>query len=342
LATIGEALILSPDDARSLLIRAEAYRLLRKDELADADLTTLLRSTPAAIDARASRCYVRTALNRCDDAIADCDAALAGPSLAPAVRHQVLSQRAFCHAVRNHWADALSDLTAAEALRPLDAWALELRGEAEQHLDHFAAAATAYEHAIAVQPRPELWLDLALMRNRLGSYDAARAAVDKGLALKPRWPLALRIRADIASRAGSVEDAIADLDRALEIAPTDWEALNNRAWYKRRVGRSVEALRDIERAIAIKPDASVPYGTRCWVEVDLGRRAAALADCGRSIAKAKPSEEQADRGMLRFLQGDAAGADAEWAAWLQRPGAAPRSELAPYLDEVHRRMTVRR
>ncbi len=342
LATIGEALMLSPHDAQSLFVRAEANRLLRKNELADADLTEVLRDHPNTVEAHASRCYVRTALGRCDDAIEDCDAALAGASLAATVRGGVLGHRAYCKSGRQDWAGALGDLAAAESLHPLDAWALEVRGNAEQQLDHFAAAATAFTAAIAVQPRPELWLKLAVVRNLLGHYDEARTAVDEGLALQPRWPLALRVRAEIVHRAGHDEDAVADLDRALALAPTEWEALNNRAWYERRLSRPADALRDIERSIALEPDAPVLYGTRCWVEVDLGRRAAAMRDCRRAIAGAKPDERQVDRGMLRFLEGNPSAAAAEWSAWLRRAGSPPRSELAPYLDQVQRRIAIRR
>lgn len=158
--------------------------------------------------------------------------------------------------------------------------------EAAQRLEAMTGAMMKSDPSLradALEQAGQAWL----LANRPAE---AKAAFDAALAFKHDDPDLLIDRAQTFAEAGRYWDAIDDLNRAIELAPTRADALIFRASAYRRVQDGLDlAQQDIEQALKIAPDAP-----------------AALLE----------------RGNIRALKGDLAGAKADW---LRVEKVAPRT-----------------
>lgn len=140
--------------------------------------------------------------------------------------------------------------------------------------------------ADALEQAGQAWL----LADRSGE---AQSALDAALKLAPDDPDLLIDRAQAFAEAHNYWRAIDDLNQALEIEPNRADALIFRASAYRRVGDGLDlALADVERALTLAPDA-VPG--------------------------------LLERGNIRELKGDLAGARADW---LKVEALAPASSAA--------------
>ncbi|WP_376090278.1 tetratricopeptide repeat protein [Roseomonas sp. CCTCC AB2023176] len=128
-----------------------------------------------------------------------------------------------------------------------------------------------------------------------GQPTRAFGAITMALALTPEDVDLLIDRAIAAAAMGRLRDAFADADRASSLDPQRVEPWIYRAAALRRLDRPQEALRDIERALALDP--------------------------------ASP-EALLERGILRQLQGDSAGARADWESVIANSPDSAAADLA--------------
>ena len=154
-------------------------------------------------------------------------------------------------------------------------------------------------------------------------------------------PLGHELRGQAYIMLGNYEPGIEDLRRGAQ----EPMSKNNLAWALVRLNANLdEALKLADAAVLAEANAAY-LGTRCWVHVARGELDEARRDCESAT---KLSEEDVmDRGMLKYIEGDFAGAIAIWEQaakdeptyahdlepWLQRAraqlGAAGASAAGP-------------
>lgn len=153
---------------------------------------------------------------------------------------------------------------------------LKRYGEAAQRLEALAGAMMASDPALradALEQAGQAWL----LANK---PDQAKAAIDAALAFKHDDPDLLIDRAQTYAEVGKFREAIDDLNRAIDQAPYRADALVFRASAYRRLPDGLDlALQDVEHALKLAPD--MPPGLL-------------------------------ERGNIRALKGDMAGAKADW------------------------------
>jgi tetratricopeptide (TPR) repeat protein len=164
-----------------------------------------------------------------------------------------------------------------EAARHCGALALVPLGEPEiaaQQLEGLAARSRGSLAARAMLhgQAGQAWLTA-------GAPSRAYAALTQGLILAPADGEMLLDRAVAAGLLGRFADALGDLDRVLEADPRRADAWTLRAAALRHLDRAEEAMRDVERALGLD---------------------------------AENAEALLERGILRQLRGDTAGAREDW------------------------------
>ncbi|MCR0980731.1 tetratricopeptide repeat protein [Roseomonas pecuniae] len=128
-----------------------------------------------------------------------------------------------------------------------------------------------------------------------GQAVRANGAFTLALSFTPNDPELLVDRAIAAGMLGRFADSLADIDRALAQDAQRAEAWVFRAAALRHLERPQEALRDIERALQIEPGSP---------------------------------EALLERGILRQLQGDTAGARADWESVVANSPDSAAADLA--------------
>ncbi len=128
-------------------------------------------------------------------------------------------------------------------------------GNTAYALTWYEAAIAAYDQALEIKPDDHNALTnkgVALVN--LGRYEAAIAAYDQALAIKPDKHEALNNKGVALVNLGRDEEAIAAYDQALEIKPDDHNALYSKGFALGNLGRYEEAIAAYDQALAIKPD----------------------------------------------------------------------------------------
>ncbi|MFH5925163.1 tetratricopeptide repeat protein [Roseomonas xinghualingensis] len=191
------------------------------------------------------------------------------------------------------YAEAWEARGGADGARHCSALALLALGEPERaasRLESLAGRAAAGPSARAAifGQAGQAWM---VARQALRAHGAFTLA----LALAPTDPELLVDRAIAAGMLGRFPDSLPDLDQALAQDAQRAEAWVFRAATLRHLDRTQEALRDIERALAIEPGSP---------------------------------EALLERGILRQLQGDAAGARADWESVVATSPDSAAADLA--------------
>jgi tetratricopeptide (TPR) repeat protein len=189
-----------------------------------------------------------------------------------------------------------------------ESWAMEGGGEGAEHCGALAAL------SLGEAERAAEALERIAARSQAGI--AARAAV-----------FAQAGEAWIA--AGRPLRAHAALTLALALTPADPGLLSERAMASLALDRPGEALDDLERAVAGDPSA-----VEAWVlRASALRRLDRIAPAADSVAQAlrlEPDNTEAllERGIIRQIQGDAAGARTDWERVIELAPDAPAADLA--------------
>jgi tetratricopeptide (TPR) repeat protein len=114
-------------------------------------------------------------------------------------------------------------LDRALAIKPTDADALTLMGNAKYDLEDFTAAATFYERSLSRRPDPDVQTDLGntYFQRTPPDYDKAIAAYRKTLSIDPKHEKALRNLAAAALFKGDKTTAREMIDRLASINPNN-------------------------------------------------------------------------------------------------------------------------
>ncbi len=142
------------------------------------------------------------------------------------------------------------------------AWSVLINHLLDQDL-RYEALAKASDAAARFALTPRIWLDLGNVHAQLGDTAAAADAYEKALAITPGWSLASRHLAKIHERTLHLDLAAKVLRRAIAMDPNDGP---NHAWLADVLWRqhgTAAAIASIEKAIAICPD----YGW-AWSRLD--------------------------------------------------------------------------
>ncbi|BAS00174.1 TPR repeat-containing protein [Blastochloris viridis] len=202
--------------------------------------------------------------------------------------------------------------------------ALMKNGELDEAIATYGTAATLAP-ARAVEWLAEANHEMALVLRSRGQFQAAAAAIEQALALRPDWPdahcnLGLVYRAD-----ERLDEAIRCYRRAIELDPCHVIAHSNLGSALREAGRPEEAMAVLHRAIELAPDGMEGYGNLANVMQGLGRidDARALLDRAISCRPDHPKHALArfNRALLIMLDGDLARGFAEY-EW-RRNGGQP-------------------
>jgi predicted Zn-dependent protease len=151
-------------------------------------------------------------------------------------------------------ADARADLERWLQLAPGDQEALVRSGTVAERLDDFAAAARAYQQALAARPEDDgLRLTLAEVLIHLSRPEEAATHFDRLRERQPDHPGVLYGLARCRRLQGRTDDARRLLNAVLAKHPGDVQALHERGSLALEAGRASEAEDDLRRAAAVRP-----------------------------------------------------------------------------------------
>lgn len=194
------------------------------------------------------------------------------------------------------------------ARRFADSWTMEGGGEAAAHCSALATL------TLGEAERAAEALERIAARSHAGI--AARAAVfgQAGEAWRA---------------AGRPQRAYAALTLALALVPNEAALLTERAIALLALDRPGDALEDLERAVAMDEANPESWVLRASALRRLDRVAPAVESVARALRlEAENVEALLERGILRQIQGDAAGARADWERVLELSPDSAAADLA--------------
>jgi Flp pilus assembly protein TadD len=209
-------------------------------------------------------------------------------------------------AQRNHRILEMQSLLEAQGLGTQEQCSLHFKqGNLFAASTEWEAAIAAYDAALAIKPDYHEALNnkgVALVN--LGRYEAAISAYDAALAIKPDYHEALYNKGVALGNLGRYEAAISAYDAALAIKPDDPEALNNKGVTLGNLGRYEAAIAAYDAALAIKPDDPVALNNKGVTLGNLDRYEAAIAAYDAALA-IKPDDPGAlyNKACIYGLQG---------------------------------------
>lgn len=171
-------------------------------------------------------------------------------------------------------------------------------------------AVAALEKAVALAPgKPELWLNLGVMRRRAGDRPGAVLAFDEALGLRPGYGAAHFNRGNAHLQANNLADAAADFTAAQGAMPGNADVLANLADLHLRQGDAESARDTASGALAVDPAHGPALTVRGNALFRLGALAAARQDL-RAALDALPDDGRAwmNLGAVEQALGDPAGA----------------------------------
>lgn len=184
---------------------------------------------------------------------------------------------------------------------------------------------TAYEHAVGWQglgggEAAQHCQAVALMH--LGKYDEAAYRLEK---LAENSKQSAHRRAEMLAQAGqaqlmldNLERANADQTTAIKLDPQNSELYVDRAVTLFAVSDYAGAVKDLDAAILLSPKRAEPYALRAAAKryQDQIDQAMADAELAVSLSSGRYPEALLERGILRRLKGNKAGARQDWLALL--------------------------
>jgi tetratricopeptide (TPR) repeat protein len=244
---------------------------------------------------------------------------------------------------------------AAKAAPGHRAYAARIRGRIHMAAKDVAAAALAFNDAIAAAPDDaEVWTDVARFRRSTGELGQAVGAADKAVALNPKSVEALTLRAEVTRSQYGLAASIPWFDRALEIDPDNVIALAERAATLGDLGRMKAMLADTRKILSLNAKNPMAFYLQAMLaararKYDLARSLyqktnGALDDepAGMLLAAAieyetgNPSQAIARLGRLVAMQPDNHKARRLLAAaqWRRGDAAATIETLRPVADRA--------
>jgi tetratricopeptide (TPR) repeat protein len=171
------------------------------------------------------------------------------------------------------------------AARPRHFDALQLLGALSLQAGHIEEGAELLKKALTVNGmQAPIHSNLAFALNALDQHEAALAAANRALAIKPGFPDALNNRGMALAALGRPLDALASFEKAITAQPDFPEAWNNRSCALRDLGQPVDAIASCDRALALRPDYAEAWSNRGNALSDMNRPAEAQASYERALA----------------------------------------------------------
>ncbi|BBK43966.1 hypothetical protein STVA_39860 [Allostella vacuolata] len=185
------------------------------------------------------------------------------------------------------------------AQTPGDLQALHLLGIIALGRGDHAAALKVFETALGHRPDlAALWTNHAAALQGLRRPEAARASLDRALAIDPGSVSALGNMASLLKTMGQLDSALLHVDRALALQPRSADLLSNRGNILERLHRPAEALAAFDAALAIRGDLAEALNGRATVLRALDRPQEALADLDRAERHRPPTAKtRLNRGL---------------------------------------------
>src|SRR2546425_8898781 len=257
-----------PETADSLVRKAEALVATGTYEAALTGFEEALRLDSGYGPALRGKAMCEERLNQRSDALETHRRILAND------RRNVDSLRAIARLqmVDRRWRECLEAVEDLLRVRPNEAAALEMKGDALSNLGRRPEALAAYEAAAAVDPTDE---------NLRQKIEEVRVDVPSLLS-----------RALIASASGNYAQALSLFDEILEVDPSNVNALIGKAVAYRRRGKAQEALNCLDLVLGVQPGNASALLNRGNILLEQGNAEAALESFER-LTQLYPNDEEA-------------------------------------------------
>jgi len=229
---------------------------------------------------------------------------------------------------------ALADADAALKIDPTNDLALRVRLRTHYVEENYDASEADCALLLKqAEPGKTILTACAAIARQRGDTAAARARLDRALAVAPQDTSVLFERALMSEKQGDLATSRADYLALVDLEPKSEAGWNNLAWVEIQLGDYAAAREHADRAVSLDADSAANRGTRCFALVGVGDFKAARADCARAVELNAASE--VDRGMLAFLDHRYDDARKSWAAASESPADA--RALAPWVAKLPHR-----
>lgn len=257
-----------PETPASLAAKAEKLAAALTYEPALVAYEEALRLDPGHLASLQGRAWCLVRLNRKEEALAAYRRVLGRDE------KNLLALRAMVrlHADDRRWRNCLEAAGELLRLRPSEASAIELKGDALTNLGRRPEALAAYEEAASLDPGNE---------NLRQKIEEARVDVP-----------GLLSRALIASASGNYSQALSLFDDILEVEPSNVNALIGKAVAYRRSGKPQEALNCLDLVLGVQPNNASAMLNRGNILHELGELEAAI-DAYDGLTQLYPNDEEA-------------------------------------------------
>ncbi len=191
---------------------------------------------------------------------------------------------------------ALSDMAGGQAAVPRLRDLSQAQSEAV-NIARLQQAVSYYRQAVSLSPQNAgLWNELALVQLILNDLDAARATLDRSLALDPRFYLTYLYRGDLLDLQGDKQAALAAYRKAAELAPKDLSVLSTLGVFSAQNGDPQGAVAAFRRIIEIETEGLAADESRL-AQLD------ALAAQGGGYSRLEPSASRTQASLQSKIAG---------------------------------------
>ncbi len=273
----------SPKKARGYLNLARAYSDRGLLNLASDNLQRAFLIDPTNADIFGNRASILIQQSRPDDAIAQCNRAMA---LGGGLRYQlarIYFSRGTAYLLKNSLDSALTDLSSALSLDPNHETAYfnrgliyGRRGESQRALDDYSRCLTLNpSNAKALNNRGAIYRETGRLNEALADFDNAVDA-------QREFPAAYLNRGMVRNLKGQLDQAIEDFSYFISVSPKNFDGYYNRGATYLRKQEFVKAVSDFNRAFMFNPSYGPTFIDRARAYIALQQFAAAENDLKRA------------------------------------------------------------
>lgn len=244
------------DDARAMVQRGIAALAKGDPRTARVELMNAIRADPDWADARVAQARVLLALGDGAGAKGELDRARALGAPPRNTRHLM----AHALLLSGEPEAALKEAQADDVIPQQAAYAARIAACAFQALGQIPHAAAAFDKSIALDPKDaDTWIDLGRCHLATGDRAAALLASDRAMALAPRRPSALTLRAELVRDQYGAKASLPWFDQALASDANYLPALVEYAATLADMGQAQRMLSLTRRILALDPNNSRAY-----------------------------------------------------------------------------------